>query len=91
MGCQRSGTTLISNVLDTPKDTRVYGEFSPLSDQDPAKIRLNTTENILCRFNSSYYLLKCTLFNKVKLNNVIERNYEKKYLKNIQRNCSINR
>jgi len=47
--------------------------------------------SILCRFNSSYYLLKCTLFNKVKLNNVIERNYEKKYLKNIQRNCSINR
>ena len=60
MGCQRSGTTLISNVLDTPKYTRVYGEFSPLSDQDPAKIRLNTTENILCRFNSVHAPLVVT-------------------------------
>ena len=60
MGCQRSGTTLISNILDKPIFTRVYGEFSSLSNQDPSKIRLNTTENILNQFNSVHAPLVVT-------------------------------
>jgi len=42
MGCQRSGTSLLAHVFNELDYTRVFGEFSSLSNQDlDNKIRLN--------------------------------------------------
>lgn len=41
LGSQRSGTTMLSEVLDSDIRTRVFGEFSRLSAHDPDGIRLD--------------------------------------------------
>ncbi|MFT6735561.1 MAG: hypothetical protein ACJAS9_003772 [Polaribacter sp.] len=46
MGCQRSGTTLVSRVFDSFLNTKVYGEFSELSDDCTNKIRLNSIKDV---------------------------------------------
>jgi len=52
MGCQRSGTTLISNVFDQIRYARVFGEFSSLSNIDPSRIRLNPIDNVKKQLHS---------------------------------------
>lgn len=54
MGCQRSGTTFISNVFSQIPYCRVFGEFSKLSDQDSGRIRLNPLDNVLNTFNNCH-------------------------------------
>ena len=47
MGCQRSGTTLIQDIFDHDRSTKVYGEFSELSDQDTEfNIRMNPLDSV---------------------------------------------
>jgi len=41
VGCQRSGTTMMLRIFERDVQTRVFGEFSKLSSQDPDNIRLN--------------------------------------------------
>ena len=40
-GCQRSGTTLMTEIFDRNLNIKVFGEFSELSNMDKYKIRLN--------------------------------------------------
>lgn len=54
VGCQRSGTTLISNVFNKIDYCRVFGEFSSLSNQDLERIRLNPFSDILKTFNYTH-------------------------------------
>jgi hypothetical protein len=47
LGCQRSGTTLMQNILQRDMQSKVYGEFSELSDQDREhRIRLNPLDSV---------------------------------------------
>jgi hypothetical protein len=47
VGCQRSGTSMIMNVLNRDLNAKCFGEFSPLTSNDPiGKIRLNSLESI---------------------------------------------
>jgi hypothetical protein len=47
MGCQRSGTTLIQDIMQRDRLSKVYGEFSRLSDQDSEfGIRLNPIDSV---------------------------------------------
>jgi hypothetical protein len=46
LGCQRSGTTLLSRVLDSFPYTRTFGEFSSLSSECPNNIRLNSLPTV---------------------------------------------
>ncbi|BCO19929.1 hypothetical protein KUC3_27860 [Alteromonas sp. KC3] len=46
LGCQRSGTTLLSRVLDSFTYTRTFGEFSSLSSECPNNIRLNGLSDV---------------------------------------------
>ncbi|MCB4436297.1 sulfotransferase [Alteromonas sp. McT4-15] len=46
LGCQRSGTTLLSRVLDSFTYTRTFGEFSSLSSECPNNIRLNALSDV---------------------------------------------
>lgn len=41
LGCQRSGTTLMTDIFQRDLTTKVYQEHSRLSAQDPRKLRLN--------------------------------------------------
>lgn len=45
-GCQRSGTTLMTQIFERDFNTKVYGEFSELSSKDVNKIRLNTLKSV---------------------------------------------
>lgn len=45
-GCQRSGTTLLSRVLDSFSYARTFGEFSSLSSECPNNIRLNSLTDV---------------------------------------------
>ncbi len=54
LGCQRSGTTLLSNVFSRIKFCKVYGEFSPISNQASDRIRLNPIDDVLGQFNRSH-------------------------------------
>lgn len=47
MGCQRSGTTLLSKVFDDSIKCSVYGEFSKLSSSDPYGLRLNSESAVI--------------------------------------------
>lgn len=47
MGCQRSGTTIVSRVFDRIIYAKVFGEFSTLSNDDPNKIRLNNINKVI--------------------------------------------
>jgi len=46
LGCQRSGTTLLTNVLDRINYTKVFGEFSVLSSSTSDKLRLNDLNKV---------------------------------------------
>jgi len=47
MGCQRSGTTLVQGIMQRDRLSKVYGEFSRLSDQDSEfGIRLNPVDSV---------------------------------------------
>jgi hypothetical protein len=47
VGCQRSGTTMMLRLFTKDLQSRVFGEFSTLSSQDPAGIRLNPLPEVL--------------------------------------------
>ncbi len=51
MGCQRSGTTLLSKVFDDTFQCTVFGEYSILSDQDKYKLRLNPEDDVIKKLN----------------------------------------
>lgn len=47
LGCQRSGTTLLSRVFERDRNAKVFGEFSELSSDDRDHgIRLNDLKNV---------------------------------------------
>lgn len=46
VGCQRSGTTLMTRIFKRDIHTRVFGEFSRISNQDPDNIRLNPLHRV---------------------------------------------
>ena len=47
LGCQRSGTTLVQEILQRDRRSKVYPEFSKLSDQDREfRIRLNPLDSV---------------------------------------------
>ena len=46
VGCQRSGTTLMSRLFDADRDCRVFGEFSALSCVGKDGIRLNPLPDV---------------------------------------------
>jgi hypothetical protein len=46
VGCQRSGTTLMSRLFDADRDCRVFGEFSVLSAVGKDGIRLNPLPDV---------------------------------------------
>ena len=47
LGCQRSGTTLMQNILQRDMRSKVYGEFSKLSSEDREfRIRLNPLDSV---------------------------------------------
>lgn len=46
VGCQRSGTTLMTVLFDADRDCRVFHEFSVLSSRDKAGIRLNPLPDV---------------------------------------------
>lgn len=46
VGCQRSGTTLMTALFDGDRDCRVFSEFSTLSSGDKTRIRLNPLPDV---------------------------------------------
>ncbi len=46
IGCQRSGTTLMTQIFDKDLLVKAYGEFSELSDLGENKIRLNPLSQV---------------------------------------------
>jgi hypothetical protein len=54
LGCQRSGTTLISNIFSRIEYVRVFGEFSKLTNQDKGKIRLNAYEDVTKKLDNCH-------------------------------------
>jgi hypothetical protein len=46
VGCQRSGTTLMTRMFDADRDCRVFGEFSALSAVGKDGIRLNPLPDV---------------------------------------------
>jgi hypothetical protein len=46
VGCQRSGTTLMSHLFDADRDCRVFGEFSALTAVAKNGIRLNPLPDV---------------------------------------------
>ncbi len=52
VGCQRSGTSMLLNVLDKDLSTRCFGEFSNLASNDTtSRIRLNSLELVKKEFS----------------------------------------
>jgi len=53
MGCQRSGTTLLQEIMQRDIGSKVFGEFSKLSDQDGEfGIRLNPLDSVRRTFEA---------------------------------------
>lgn len=46
VGCQRSGTTLVTEIFERDIHAKAYGEFSELSSNDPRRIRLNSFASV---------------------------------------------
>jgi hypothetical protein len=57
LGCQRSGTTLLTDIFQKDVRAKIFGEFSELSDKDPAGIRLNPFAEIESVFEKLRYSL----------------------------------
>jgi Sulfotransferase domain len=55
LGCQRSGTTLITNLLATNRAVKVYPEHSAVSSRDPHGLRLNPLPAVAERLRRSRY------------------------------------
>jgi hypothetical protein len=54
VGCQRSGTTLLTEIFERDFDTRVYGEFSKLSSKSSIdKIRLKPLHLVKCEIEKN--------------------------------------
>jgi len=52
LGCQRSGTTLLTRIFDRDWQTRVYNEMSTLSSRDePKQLRLNPLPEVAATFD----------------------------------------
>lgn len=52
VGCQRSGTSMILDVLNRDLNTKCFGEFTSLTSDDPiGKIRLNSLESVKKEFS----------------------------------------
>ncbi len=47
LGCQRSGTTLLSKLFDEVFSCAVYGEYSAFSNQDTYRLRLNDLSSVV--------------------------------------------
>jgi hypothetical protein len=61
VGCQRSGTTLMTDIFQRDIRSQVFGEFSQLSSLDPRKIRLNplpSVENVIDQIKAPLIVLK---------------------------------
>jgi len=61
IGCQRSGTTLLMNIFNEDYQTKIFPEFSQLSNQDINKIRLNPlidVKQIINRQKAKLIILK---------------------------------
>lgn len=62
VGCQRSGTTLMSDLFEHDMQTKSYGEVSKLTKDDPARqLRLNdwnSVRDILNRDKSPFVVVK---------------------------------
>lgn len=46
MGCQRSGTSLMTRVFERDVNAKVYRESSKLSSQDPEELKLNPLDSV---------------------------------------------
>lgn len=46
LGCQRSGTSLLTEIFQKDLNTKVFGEFSQLSNKDTSRIRLNPLNEV---------------------------------------------
>ena len=55
LGCQRSGTTMLTEIFERDLNAKVFGEFSELSSIDKKRIRLNPLEDIATCFNNINY------------------------------------
>ena len=54
VGCQRSGTSIVTDVLNRELNTKSLGEFNVLTSNDPiGKIRLNSLESVKEEFSKS--------------------------------------
>lgn len=54
VGCQRSGTSMITKIFENDMDTRVFYEFSSLSSQDKIKgLRLNALDDVAMQIKRS--------------------------------------
>lgn len=61
IGCQRSGTTLMADILEKDLNTKIYREFSILSSHDKRKIRLNNLSAVnteICKNKVPFIVLK---------------------------------
>src|SRR5690606_13095890 len=57
-GCQRSGTTLLTHILERDPNAKVYGEHSRLSSRDTAEaLRLNPIPDVAAELEGSKYAL----------------------------------
>ena len=54
IGCQRSGTTMVTKIFEKDFLIRVYGEFSKLSSQDPNKLRLNPLPTVASEISRNH-------------------------------------
>jgi len=53
LGCQRSGTTLMTDIFQRDLATKVYQEHSDLSSQDSRKLRLNALPEVKKALNKN--------------------------------------
>lgn len=57
LGCQRSGTTLVTDLFATDPEVKVYPEHSGLSTRDPHGLRLDSLDRVAERLRRSRYPL----------------------------------
>lgn len=58
LGCQRSGTTMLTHVFSRDTEAKVFGEYSVLSSRDPRdQLRLDALESVSKRLERSRFPL----------------------------------